>query len=192
MALHNIVIKSRTASLNVDSLNRTAVCEETIDNGCVFALNSYSEVEGEGMVWKAEKATADQVHLWMATSPEVVITRVMEGEGSVPSLDYKGIVDDPRAFTNLACLMIDATYLSINDIIEMTCAGLKKSDGRNAYDGTEKYLVPDYGTSFDFKGASAPGNGTALRLIGTSYLHIGNAALNKAPVKTYKFTVENN
>ena len=186
MALSNVVIKSRTASLNIDAYNRTAVCDESIDNGCVFALKEYSKTEGEDIVWKAAKATSNEKGLWMATSPEVVITRVMEGEGSVPSLDYKGIVNDPRAFTNLAGMMIDATYMAVGDIFEMTCAGLTFTGE------TDTYLVPDYDVSYKLKGATSAGTGTALRKVGTSFLHIGNGAIVKAPVTTYKFVVEAN
>lgn len=49
MALHNVVIKTRVAALNVDSYNRTAVCASTIDNGCVFKLASKSTTIGERM-----------------------------------------------------------------------------------------------------------------------------------------------
>lgn len=190
MAIHNVLIKCRTASMNIDSLNRTAVCEEDIDNGCVFALKSYSETEGEGMVWKAEKATANEKGLWIATSPEVINTRVFDGDvdSKVAPLDYRGIVNDPRAFTNHAGSMIDATYLSVGDIYEMTCSGTDfDPDG-----SSHTHLVPDYGTSFKLKGAASAGTGTALRMIGKSYLHIGNAALVKIPVPTYKFVVEAN
>ena len=186
MALRNVVIKSRTASLNIDSYNRTAVCEEEIDNGSVFALKEYSENAGEEMVWKAERATSNEKGLWMATTPEVVITRALDGEGTVPSLDFKGIVNDPRAFTNHAGMMIDATYMAIGDIYEMTCAGLTFTGE------TDTYLVPDYDTSFKLKGSTSAGTGTALRKIGTSYLHIGNGAIVKTPVVTYKFVVESN
>ena len=184
---HNVVIKSRTASLNVDAYNRTAVFTADVDNGCVAVLNTYSDKADEGMVWKAEQATATSKGLWMATSPEVVITRVMDGDPStgVPALDYKGIVNDPRAFYNIAGMMVDMTYLSVGDIIEMTCAGLTFNPQ------SDTYLVPDT-TGFKLKGAGAAGSGAALRKVGKSYLHIGNAAIAKTPVPTYKFVVEAN
>ena len=187
MALHNVVLKKATASLNIDSYNRTAVFTKDVDNGCVAVLNSYSTTAGEEMVWKAEQATATSKGLWMATSPEVVITRVMDGDEAlgVPALDYKGIVNDPRAFYNVAGSMVDMTYLAVGDIIEMTASGLTFTPA------SDTYLVPDT-TGFKLKGASAAGTGTALRKIGTSYLHIGNGAIAKTPVTTYKFVVEAN
>lgn len=191
MALHNVVIKKRTASFNVDSMNRTAVFTEDVDNGCVAVLQAYSENPGEEIVWKAEKPTASSKGLWMATSPEVVITRAFDGDeaAKVPAIDIKGVINDPRAFYNIKGYMVDMTYLNVGDIIEMTCAGIQKSSG-GAYDGSDDYLVPT--TEFKLKGAGAAGDGMALKKIGTSKLHIGNAALVKTPVKTYKFVVEAN
>lgn len=176
---HNVVIKSAVAALNVDSFNRTAVFTADVDNGCVAVLNAYSDKADEGMVWKAEQATATSKGLWMATSPEVVITKVMDG------IEYRGIVNDPRAFVNVAGHMVDMTYLYVGDIIEMTCEGLTFTPA------SDTYLVPDT-TGFKLKGATAAGDGAALKKIGTSILHIGNGALAKTPVVTYKFVVEAN
>lgn len=191
MATHNVVIKKRTASFNVDSLNRTAVFTEDVDNGCVAVLKAYSETSDEGIVWKAEKPTASSKGLWMATSPEVVITRALDADAAtgMPAIDMKGVINDPRAFYNIKGYMVDMTYLNVGDIIEMTCAGIEKSSG-GAYDGSDNYLVPT--TEFKLKGAAAAGTGMALRKIGTSKLHIGNAALVKNGVTTYKFVVEAN
>ena len=191
MAIHNVVIKKRTASFNVDSMNRTAVFTEDVDNGCVAVLQAYSKTEGEGLVWKAETPNASSKGLWMATSPEVVITRAFDGDeaAKVPAIDMKGVINDPRAFYNIKGYMVDMTYLNVGDIIEMTCAGIQNSSN-GAYDGKDPYLVPT--TEFKLKGATAPGDGMALKKIGTSKLPIGNAALVKTPVKTYKFVVEAN
>ena len=192
MATHNAVIKKRTASFNVDSLNRTAVFTEDVDNGCVAVLKAYSETSGEGIVWKAEKPTASSKGLWMATSPEVVITRALDADeaAGMPAIDMKGVINDPRAFYNIKGYMVDMTYLNVGDIIEMTCAGIQKSSG-GAYDGTDAYLVADT-ANFKLKGSATAGTGMALRKIGTSKLHIGNAALVKNGVTTYKFVVEAN
>ena len=188
MATHNVVIKKRTASFNVDSLNRTAVFTEDVDNGCVAVLKAYSETSGEGIVWKAEKPTTSSKGLWMATSPEVVITRALDADeaAGMPAIDMKGVINDPRAFYNIKGYMVDMTYLNVGDIIEMTCAGIEK-----ASDGNDKYLVAD-AANFKLKGSATAGSGMALRKIGTGKLHIGNAALVKNGVTTYKFVVEAN
>ena len=182
---HNVVIKKAVAAYNVDSYNRTAVCESDIDNGCIFKLNSYSETDGEGIVWKAEQAAATDKGLWMATSPEVVII----SSGEIPTgneIAFRNIVVDPRAFTNIAGKMIDATLLVPGDIIEMTGEGIT-----GIGEPTNTYLVPDT-ANFALKVATAAGTGLSLRKVGTSILHIGNGSLVKTPVTTYKFVVEIN
>lgn len=180
MALHNVVIKKQYAAYNIDALNRTAVCDADIDNGCVFKLTSYSENPGEGIVWKAEQAAATDKGLWMATSPEVVYTSVMDG------VELRGLTEDPRAFYNIAGHMIDATCLMPKDIIEMTGEGI---DGIE--EPTNTYLVP---AAADYKlaVATAAGTGMSLRKIGTSRLHIGGSGIAKGIVPTYKYEVEIN
>lgn len=178
MALYNVLIKSQTASLNIDSYNRSAVCDTDIENGSVFKLSSYSVNPGEGMVWRAEQAATTDKGLWMAASPEVVITKVMD------NVEYKGIVEDPRAFINIAGHMIDAFKLAEGDVIEMTGANITGID-------TNAYLTPDT-TGFKLKAGAAAGTGLTLKKLGTSILHIGNSSLVKTPTKTYKFVVEIN
>lgn len=177
---HNVIIKEQYAAYNVDSYNRTVVCEEDVDNGCVFKLTSYSQNDGEKYVWTAEQAAATDTGLWMATSPEVVTINPMDG------VEIRNVISDPRAFTNIAGNMIDAIKLMPGDIVSMTGAGI---DGIE--EETNTYLVPDT-TGYKLKVATAAGTGLALKKIGTSRLHIGNAALVKAPVTTYEFEVVNN
>lgn len=175
---NNVVIKSRVAAYNVDAYNRTAVCAEDIENGCVFKLTKYSVNEDESMVWQAEQASATDTGLWMATSPEVVIIR--DGMG----VEYKGLNVDPRAFVNYAGNMIDATKLIPGDIIEMTCANITNAD-------TMEYLVPDT-ANFKLTGSATAGTGLCLHKIGTSILHIGSSMMQDSHPVTYKYVVENN
>ena len=175
---NNVVIKSRVAAYNVDALNRTAVCAQDIENGCIFKLEHYSANEAESMVWEAEQASATDTGLWMATSPEVVIIRDAMG------VEYKGLNQDPRAFVNYAGNMIDATKLMPGDIIEMTAANINNAD-------TMDYLVPD---TVDFKltGSASAGEGFCLHKIGTSMLHIGSSMMKDSHPVTYKYEVIKN
>lgn len=176
--MNNVVIKKRVAAYNVDAYNRTAVCTQDIENGCVFKLNSYSETDGEGIVWNAEQAATTDTGLWMATSPEVVIVKDAMG------VEYRGLNVDPRAFVNNAGRMIDATKLVEGDIIEMTCENITGAD-------TNEYLVPDT-TGFKLKAQSSAGDGFCLHKIGTSILHIGGAMIDKSHPTTYKYEVVKN
>lgn len=175
----NVVIKTAIQAFNIDAYNRTAVCAEDIANGSVFKLNAYSETPGEGMVWTAEACTANtDTGVWMATSPEVVITKGTDGS------EYRSLTPDPRAFVNVAGRMIDATRLAKDDIIEMTCDGIADA-------ATKDYLVINP-NSFTLTAADAATTGFTLRKIGTSKLHIGQGGIAKAFVPTYKYVVEIN
>lgn len=176
---NNVVIKKRVAAFTNDTYNRTAVCASDLDNGCVFALNSYSETEGEDTVWVATApATADDTGLYMATSPEVVITKVGD-------IEMKGVIVDPRYFVNIAGKMIDCIRLVPGDIVEMSGEGIADID-------TANFLIPAASSSFKLKKNASAGNGCTLKKIGTTVMAFGNAALNKAPVKGYKFEVVKN
>jgi len=173
----NVVIKRRVAAHNVDAMNRTVKADVDIENGSIMLLDARSTVDGEDEVWIASKPTADSLGVWMAKSSEVVITSVTINDNE--KLDFKGIVDDPRAFTNVAGLVFDAFQPRKGDIIEMTL-GADDSD----------YLVA--GADYPLETASAAGTGFAMKKVGTSILHIGSAKLVKTPVKTYIYEVAAN
>ena len=175
---YNVLIQNRVAAMNVDAYNRTAVCTQDIENGCVFTLESYSTTAGEGKVWSAGQAQATSTGLWMAASPEVVTITDSLG------VQYKGIQCDPRAFINSAGSMIDAIQLQIGDIIEMTCENITGVD-------TNNYLVPST-SNFALEASSSAGTGFALQKVGTGMLHIGNLFIENSHPTTYIFQVVNN
>lgn len=174
----NVVIKRRVAAHNVDAMNRTVKADVDIENGSIMVLDTRSTVDGEDEVWVASKPTAASLGVWMAKSSEVVMTSVaIDG---ADTLNFKGIVDDPRAFTNVAGLVFDAFKPAVGDLIEMTLGADTGAD----------YLVA--GTDYALEKATAAGDGFAMKKVGTSILHIGSAKLVKTPVKTYIYEVAAN
>ena len=169
----NVVIKRRVAAHNIDALNRTFVATEDLENGSIFTLTERSTTDGEYEVWKVAKPTATSLGVWMAKSSEVTITTVGEGDYA---LQMKGIVEDPRMFTNVKGLVGDCFKPQVGDMIEMTLG-----------DDTDKYLVAD--AAYKLKAAATAGDGFAMHQVGTSILHIGSAKLVKTPVKTYIYEV---
>ena len=166
----NVVIKRRVAAHNIDALNRTFVATEDLENGSIFTLTERSTTDGEDEVWKVATPTATSLGVWMAKSSEVTITTVGEGDYA---LQMKGIVEDPRMFTNVKGIVGDCFKPQVGDIIEMTLG-----------DDTKKYLVAD--AAYKLKAAAdAPSKGFAMHQVGTSILHIGSAKLVKTRVKTY-------
>lgn len=175
---HNVLLKRQYAAYNLDVLNRTAVATVDMDNGCIMTLSGKSTTPGEGEVWTAAQATATSTGVWMASAPELVTVE------PAPGLAIRGITPDPRAFTNIANKPFDVFKPMIGDIIEMTGEGITDV-------ATNDYLVP--GTAnFALVSATAAGTGFAMKKIGTSKLHIGDASLVKVPVPTYIYEVVNN
>lgn len=155
--MYNVLNKKATASFNIDSYNRRAVAEKDLENGAVFTLTTYSTTDGEGEVWTAGATTATSKGLWMAASPEVVIVKDEMGN------EYKGLTQDPRAFVNIAGRVIDAFYLNMGDIVEMTGANIT-GIGSTA----NVYLVP--GTDNQLVATATAGTGCVLRKVKTSTL----------------------
>ena len=170
----NVVIKRRVAAHNIDALNRAVVATEDLENGSIFTLTERSTTDGEDEVWKVAKPSATSRGVWMDKSSEVNITTIGKGDYA---LQMKGIVEDPRMFTNVKGLVFDAFKPQVGDIIEMTLG-----------DDTKKYLVPE-ASSFTLKADATAGDGFAMHQVGTGILHIGSAKLVKTPVKTYIYEV---
>lgn len=169
----NVVIKRRVAAHNIDALNRNVVATEDLENGSIFTLSTRSTTDGEDEVWNAVKPAVGTKGVWMAKSSEVTITTVGEGDYA---LQMKGIVEDPRMFTNVKGLVFDAFKPQVGDIIEMTLG-----------DDTKDYLVAQ--AAYTLKADASAGDGFAMHKVGTGILHIGSAKLVKTPVKTYIYEV---
>ena len=171
--MSGVVIQNSVRAMNVDSLNRTAKSASVIENGHVFNLLTRSAVEGEGEVWVATApATGALSNLWMACSPEVVVT------GS----KYKGLDPDPRNFSHAIGDMIDCFKLELGDIITLT------DDAITGTKSTNGYIVA---TDGDFQlnwGASAI-SGVSLKLLETTYISIGLGSIGTQRVTAYKFEV---
>lgn len=176
--MYDVLVKNRYAALNVDSFNRVAVCTEDVPNGSVFALKEYSEDADSNMVWKAEKVAANAKSMWMASSPEVVITTLPDGS------ELRGIDNNIRDFVNVKGHPIDVFKLVEGDILTIA------PDEKNVTMATAKYLIPD-ATEFALKAETTtePTSGMYLRALGTTTLHIGNGDMVKKAVPAYKFEV---
>lgn len=180
--MYDVLMKSGYAALNVDNWNRTVVCEEDVPNGAVFALSEYSTDADSKIVWKAGKPAADAKNLWMASSPEVVITTLPDGT------ELKGIDNNIRDFVNIKGHPIDAFKLIEDDVLTIV-----PSEANATAMATAKFLIPDT-TKFAFKAktetaTAAPTAGMYLKALGATTAHIGDGNLVKKAVTAYKFVV---
>lgn len=178
--MYDVLIKNGYAALNVDNWNRTVVCEEDVPNGAVFALSEYSTDADSKIVWKAGKPAAEAKNLWMASSPEVVITTLPDGT------ELKGTDNNIRDFVNIKGHPIDAFKLVEDDVLTIV-----PSTANATAMATAKFLIPD-ATKFTLKAqaeATAPTAGMYLKALGATTAHIGDGNLVKKAVTAYKFVV---
>lgn len=180
--MYNVLIKNAYAALNVDAMNRTAKCASSIANGSVFTLDTYSTEADEKMVWVATApAAATATGIWMASSPEVVITELPDGT------KMKGIDNNIRDFVNLAGEPIDAFKPAVGDILTFVFA----DDTSYKASGAD-YIGIDAG-EFTLKALnSAPASGFYAKKVATTVAHIGNGNIVKTPVAAYKYEVKAN
>lgn len=177
--MYDVLIKNGYAALNVDNWNRTVVCEEDVPNGAVFALSEYSTDADSKIVWKAGKPAAGAKNLWMASSPEVVITTLPDGT------ELKGIDNNIRDFVNIKGHPIDAFKLIEDDVLTIVPSTANATEM-----ATAKFLIPD--AKFTLKaqdGDTAPTTGMYLKALGATTAHIGDGNLVKKAVTAYKFVV---
>ena len=177
--MFDVLIKNRYAAMNVDAYNRTAVATEDVPNGGVFTLDKYKT--GEDMVWEAKKPTeATAMGVWMASSPEIVITELPDGTR------LKGIDHNVRNFVNLEGEMIDAFKPVAGDVLTIVPA----EEGTFA---SQNFLGIDV-NQFKLKTlASAPeGGGFYMEKIETTTMNIGDGSFVKKSVPAYKYVVRAN
>lgn len=177
--MFDVLIKNRYAAMNIDAYNRTAVATEDIPNGGVFLLNNYKS--GEDMLWEAKKPTTETaVGVWMASSPEIVITELPDGTR------LKGIDHNVRNFVNLKKEMIDAFKPVVGDVLTIVPA----EDGGFA---TKNFVGID-ANKFTLKtlDAAPSGGGFYMEKIETTTMNIGDGSFVKKSVPAYKYVVRAN
>jgi hypothetical protein len=172
---HAILVQNRVQAKDVDALNRSVICASSIDNGNVFYMDSlYTDEDGYGEVWEVKQPTTGSLTgLWMAYSPEVVLT----------DSSYRGINPDPRDFYTSASTVFDAFKLEKGDIVTITADGL---------DGTVSNYAVSQETSFELLWAAVPSSSlVSMKLIETTHVPLGSgSAVGSQRMTAYKFEVE--
>lgn len=181
MADHGVIILSRVAATDIVSFNRSATSGSDLDNGSVFNLLSQQTSAGSAELWKATwPLTGSLAGLWMAVSPEVPIT--VDG-----TLQFRGLVTDPRRFYNAAGRVIDAFKPQVGDVIIASSAVIG-----NAYGASTPYAVAS-DSSFAL---SWSGNKLANQLtfdyLNTVYISIGSGNIDNQRVTAYKLVCSQN
>lgn len=109
---HGLIIESKIAAKDIDALNRSAVAKIDVDGGNLVALTAPTKVGDD--VWTAEAPKAGSLgDLWIAYNPT---DRHIEVEGR----KFAGLIEDERAYTNLAGKTFDVFKPKAGDEIEIS------------------------------------------------------------------------
>jgi hypothetical protein len=180
MTAHGVVRFDKPQFTDLDSLNRVGVCATALDNGWVAQLLSQgTAASGQTEVWTATvptSANSGLKNLWMAASPEIVLTTV--GNNS-----YKGLDADPQNFSNVVGQMIDFVRLEIGDILTMTAECF--TNAQNTY-----AVATNNDWTLNFSGSN-PGTGLTLKYLATTFISKGvlGAVSETQQVTAYKMQV---
>lgn len=171
---HAILIQSDVAAENVRSLNRSVISASNIDNGWVFYIYGKYDVDGYDEVFEVKLPTTGSLtELWMAGSPEIVLT----------DSKYRGINPDAEDFYNSASLVFDAWKPQPGDIFMVTS---------DALTGTaEQAYAVSAAESNKLAWAAAPsGSLLSVKYIETTYIPYGSGSAVGSQRRTaYKFEV---
>jgi hypothetical protein len=179
MTTHAILIQNKVSADRDPALNRPAFSSGSdIDNGWVFNLQSVESTSGSLEVWDVvQPTTGSLIGLWMAASPEVVLTTLGNGYA-------RGIDPDPRNFTNVKGYVFDAFKPQPGDIVTLTTEAIVSNP-------TYAFATATVDSN-KFTGANNPAGTsvTCLRYLATTYISVGSgSAIGTSRVPAYKYEV---
>ena len=170
--MSTVLVPTDLVAKNIDALNRTAInAAANVDNGSIFKLGALSTEQGKSEVFTITTPADDLTGLWMAYSPEVVLT--VSGD-----FQAKGIDQDPRHFTNVAGIPFDAYKIQVGDLITITAEGLSA-----AYND-EGYLVAQ-AASMKFKPNATAIAGVSYKVLKKTNITIANGGIGADSVPAY-------
>jgi hypothetical protein len=179
-----VLVKDQTASMNVDSYNRTARAGSAVDisNGNVFRLDTINSSGSGAEVWTVSAPTlsgSTMDKLWMAGEADTVVTTVSG------TLKYRGLNQDPRNFYIPGGDVFNAFKPQIGDIITITADGFTGTAAlayANSTDGAYTFTTS----------ASVQANSLTLKYLATTYISIGTGNIGSHRVTAYQYVVHNN
>jgi len=170
---NGIIEKTNMAATDVASYNRTVVSASAVENGSVLSLGALSSTAGEDEVFVGvAPTTGDLSNLWIAATPEVVVT----------AGKYKGLDPDPRNFTNAIGDMIAMAKPQMGDMIKLNADAVAGTISTNTF-------VVATNTAQKLTWAAAAVTGLSLKLRKTTSMSIGTGAIGSHKIVAYLFEV---
>lgn len=178
---HGVLIQNRVQASDIDALNRSAVCASAVDNGNIVILTGKSTTADESEMWTAVVPTtsAGLTGVWMAASPEVVVT--VSG-----SQQFKGIDPDVRNFTNLATKPFSVFKPKVGDIITLTADNFSGAKGGS---DTHANATNSTGGLVLVWGTSQTASVFSVKLLATTYISIADGSIGTQRVTAYQMEI---
>lgn len=176
---YGVVQLLQVAAENIDAGIKTFISSDNIENGSIFTLGA--AVSGQEDEFAAVKpATANLAkQFYMAVSPIRVVT-------TINGQKFYDLVNDPRAFINVAGEPIDGAMLKVGDVVRLSTDALAGS-----YVGSGSVTTHVVATDGAYKltWATAAISGLSLKHIRTSYISVPNS-IGSQRVTAYDFVVD--
>lgn len=178
---NTVLVQTKCTAMDVDAYNRSAVATTDIPNGTPLVCGLVSSKESQKQVFSVTPATGVAKGLWMAYSPEVVITG---GVGS--QQQYKGIDADPRDFTNVANIPFDMFKLNPGvDLIQVTAPFFKTGNDPKTVTGATYVEIGSDGSMSAKATATTDFAGLQFRIIAAEPIIIASGTLGGEPVDAW-------
>lgn len=176
---NTVLVQTKCTSMNVDAYKKVGVASTAIQNGTPLVLGAISSTAGQGEVFSVTAPTGIVKGLYMAYSPEVVVT----ADGS---LQFKGLDADPRDFENVANVPFDIFYLNPNiDMIQVTAPFFASGKDPATITGATVVELNSSG-AFEAKvSATSDYAGTGFSIVKSDPIVIANGALGGEAVDAW-------
>lgn len=186
-----VLVQTACTAMNVDAYNRVGVATVDIPNGAPLVCGALSTKSNQKHVFQVSIPTAIAAGLWMAYSPEVVITSATSGNGT--TLGWKGIDADPRDFTNVANVPFDIFKpVPTVDIIQVTKEFFATNFDPGTVNNATYVEVQADGTMKAVAAATANFAGLQFKILGKEPMNIGGGTLGSGFVDAWYLECTNN
>ena len=168
MAKNGVLVALSAMAETVHSKNRSVVCEQDVQDGQVFRLDSMSTDADKPEVFVATQPEVGKLNgLWMAYGFAQVRSKLSD------TVTLTNEIADPRAYINNAGFVFDAFKPEKDDILQMTAECFTG----NFQQASTKYANAEANSMSLKWGTTQTDNALSVKYLKTTYISIGTGSL---------------
>lgn len=177
---NTVLVQTKCTAMDVDAYNRSAVAEKDIPNGTPLVCEGISEDADKKQVFAVKTPTGVVKDVWLAYSPEVVITQGVGGN------QFTGIDVDPRNFTNIAGRPFDIFKpVAGVDLIQVTTPFFKAGNDPKTISGAKYVELQADGTMAAKTTATGSFAGLQFKILTMEPIIIANGTIGGEAVDAW-------